>query len=99
MKKRDLEKEGLVGVELKYCEHCGVLWVRERGAGVVYCGECREKVDDLPMPKKKPRKVTLPGTRPSSVAERYGNEPGRREVDQAGFDVDDGDLEAMGGVA
>jgi Zn-finger nucleic acid-binding protein len=24
-----------VGVELKYCEHCGGLWVRERGTGVV----------------------------------------------------------------
>jgi len=33
------EKNGEVRVELKYCEHCGGLWVRERGAGVVYCDQ------------------------------------------------------------
>src|SRR5438445_54904 len=32
-----------VRMELKYCEHCGGLWVREGGAGV-YCEKCRAKV-------------------------------------------------------
>ena len=40
-----------VGVELKYCEHCGGLWVRERGAGV-YCDNCQPKVADLPAAKE-----------------------------------------------
>jgi hypothetical protein len=40
-----------VGVELKYCEHCGGLWVRECGAGV-YCKNCQATVAELPAPKK-----------------------------------------------
>ena len=27
-------------VELKYCEGCGGLWLRPRGAEEVYCPEC-----------------------------------------------------------
>ena len=41
-------------VELKYCEHCGGLWVRESGAGV-YCAKCEPKVADLPIAKKSRR--------------------------------------------
>src|SRR5579864_5744103 len=48
-----------VGVELKYCEHCGGLWVRECGAGV-YCKRCRTKVADLPTTAKKERGPSLP---------------------------------------
>src|SRR5438445_79638 len=36
-------KENNMRVELKYCEHCGALWVREGGGGV-YCGKCEPKV-------------------------------------------------------
>ena len=46
-------------VELKYCEHCGGLWVREPGAGV-YCAKCEPKVADLPVPKKRAARVLLP---------------------------------------
>src|SRR5260370_25409871 len=49
-----------VGVELKYCEHCGSLWVRERGAGTVYCDKCQLKVAELPAPKVKPGRLMLP---------------------------------------
>ena len=49
-----------VPVELKYCEHCGGLWVRERGTEVVYCDKCQDKVDELPTPKKRPGRVRLP---------------------------------------
>ena len=49
-----------VRVELKYCEHCGGLWVRERGAGVVYCARCRAQLEEMPMRKKKPGRVRLP---------------------------------------
>ena len=79
-----------VRVELKYCEHCGGLWVREGGAGV-YCPKCLPKVEDLPAPKgrvvprKKPGKVMLPvGRRP--------------ELKEAGFEIADLDAVA-GGVA
>jgi ribosomal protein L37AE/L43A len=59
--------EGLVRVELKYCEHCGGLWVRESGAGVAYCSNCQPKIADLPIPKKKPGRVSLPVGRRSRI--------------------------------
>jgi hypothetical protein len=51
------EESSLLRMELKYCEHCGGLWMRECGAGVVYCENCQPKVADLPLPKKKPSRV------------------------------------------
>lgn len=79
-------KEHRVRVELKYCEHCGALWVREGGGGV-YCEKCLPKVADLPVPKKSSGRVTLPVQRHSVVDDV------RRE------DTDDDDLEAAGGAA
>jgi len=82
-------KSNEVGVELKYCEHCGGLWVRERGAGTVYCEKCQPKVADLPAPKLKRSRLTLP-VRPPTTVEDYGFD----------LDVEDcRDLEAAGGVA
>jgi len=81
-------KKESVGVELKYCEHCGGLWVRERGSGIVYCEKCQPKVADLPIPRRR-RKVTLP-VAPDSIVSRY-----RRQGDEEGAP----DLEAVGGVA
>lgn len=83
------DKKGEVRVELKYCEHCGGLWVRERGAGVVYCHSCLPKVADLPIPRKKPTSVTLP-VRPHSAVEEYAFEIG---------DEDGTDFEAAAGGA
>ncbi len=87
MKSRNGEVKKEVGVELKYCEHCGGLWVRERGAGV-YCNHCQPKVADLPAPKK-PSRLSLP-VRPHTVVEDY-------ELD---LDVEDlSDFDAAGGAA
>jgi len=80
-------EDGLVKMELKYCEHCGGLWVREGGAGV-YCAKCIPKVAELPVPKKKPGRVRLPSG-PRSLAEEYGES----------LPNDESELEAMGGVA
>jgi hypothetical protein len=84
--KRDNE----VGLELKYCEHCGGLYVRERGIGV-YCRRCESQVADLPKATPKRIRIILP-VLPQSVVEDF----------DFGFeiDVDDsGDFEAAGGVA
>ena len=59
-----------VRMELKYCEHCGSLWIRERGAGVVYCDNCQPKIADLPVPKKPAARVILP-VRPHAAVEDY----------------------------
>lgn len=82
-------QNGMVRMELKYCEHCGGLWVREPGSGVVYCDKCAPKVADLPAPKKKPQRMKLP-VRPRTLVEEYERER---------FDEDASDLEAVGGVA
>jgi len=77
-----------VGVELKYCEHCGGLWVRERGAGV-YCNSCQNKVADLPAAKKQRGRIVLP-VRPHTAVEDYE------------FEIEMDDLtnfEAAGGLA
>ena len=76
-----------VGVELKYCEHCGGLWVRECGTEEVYCERCQPKVAELPLPKKKPARIILPKQK-CSVAQKY-----RRTVEEPE------ELEAVGGVA
>jgi ribosomal protein L37AE/L43A len=78
-----------VRVELKYCEHCGSLWVRERGAGVVYCDNCRPKVADLPIPKKQSGRIVLP-VRPHTAVEDY-----EFEID----DDEETDFEAAAGGA
>jgi hypothetical protein len=78
-------KSGEVRVELKYCEHCGGLWVRERGAGVVYCEKCQGQLEEMPMRKKKPGSVRLP----VGPEREYGVK----------FQEEAPDLDAVGGVA
>ena len=74
-------------VELKYCEHCGGLWVRQGGAGV-YCEKCQPKIADLPIPKRQ-RRAKLP-VGPRTVVEKYD-----AVIEQGGVR----DLEAVEGVA
>jgi len=89
MKRREGKEKNDVRVELKYCEHCGSLWVRESGAGTVYCEKCQPKVADLPAPRKRPSRAVLP-VRPHTAVEDYAVE----------IDIDEpGDFEAVGGVA
>ena len=83
--RRDRENE--TRVELKYCEHCGGLWVREGGAGV-YCEKCQPKIADLPIPRKH-RRPKLP-VGPRTVVESY-----EAVIQQDGVR----ELEGMGGVA
>jgi len=91
IRNRKDEHKDEVRMELKYCEHCGGLWVRECGAGVVYCENCQAKVADLPIPKKKPRRPSLPVGR-STLVEEYDPDIG----DARDAEID---LEAVGGAA
>ncbi len=75
-----------VRMELKYCEHCGGLWVREGGAGV-YCDRCAPKVADLPTPRaipKRAKKVTLPSGRETMVRDYAFDGPESSDVEAAG---------------
>jgi len=91
--KKDQEGQanGEVGVELKYCEHCGSLWVRVRGAGRVYCDRCEPKVADLPAAKTKARRPILPVRPPTAIEDI--------ELEIQIEDDDSMDFEAVGGAA
>jgi hypothetical protein len=43
-----------IQVELKYCERCGGLWLRRRGADGVYCTSCRVRLAALPDAEEAP---------------------------------------------
>ena len=42
-----------VELELKYCERCGALWLREHGSYEVYCSACIPKVAELPARRRR----------------------------------------------
>jgi hypothetical protein len=46
-------------VELKYCERCGVLWLRDPSTGHVYCDHCRPRMDELPAQRKRRGSIRL----------------------------------------
>ncbi len=37
-----------VRMELKYCERCGGLWLREHASGMAFCGGCELKLAGMP---------------------------------------------------
>ena len=49
----EVHDDGLVPVELKYCERCGALWFRSGGEEEVYCPSCVPKMAEFPEPKRK----------------------------------------------
>lgn len=40
--------EATVGLELKYCEQCGGLWLRRRGSEECYCAVCARFLEEMP---------------------------------------------------
>ncbi len=43
----------LVPMELKYCERCGGLWLREKEGNEIYCPKCVPEMAELPQPRRK----------------------------------------------
>lgn len=68
--KRDDDRENEVRVELKYCERCGMLWMRECGSGLTFCNSCQPQVSELPILKKRPQSVKQ-GKQRRSVMDDY----------------------------
>jgi hypothetical protein len=63
---RNDARNNYVRMELKYCERCGGLWLRECGSGLIYCVGCESEVSELPILKKRPQTVILAvGRRPA----------------------------------
>jgi len=90
MQSNQKDKNKAVRKELKYREHCGGLWVRECGAGVVYRENCQPRVADLPIPKKKQGRIKMP-VRAHTQVEDYSVE--------RWDDNEELESEAAGGVA
>jgi hypothetical protein len=56
-----IEDPVVIQLELKYCERCGALWLRLRGAQQVYCAPCDLEMLDLPSPRRATSRPRLPG--------------------------------------
>jgi hypothetical protein len=105
MKRNRKDSEKTVRLELKYCEHCGGLWLRECGAGVVYCVNCLPRIAELPPARKNEKeRITLP-IRGRTVVDGMNfdltndstNEDELEEDD--GLDIDGMSWDAAGGAA
>jgi hypothetical protein len=101
MKRNRKDNEKTVRLELKYCEHCGGLWLRECGAGVVYCVNCLPRIAELPAPRKSEKERIILPVRGRTVVDGMNfdltNEDGLDEDD--GLDIDGMSWDATGGAA
>jgi len=50
----------IVHLELKYCEHCGGLWLRQKGNAEIYCAACIPYVAQLANSSERGRRPRLP---------------------------------------
>lgn len=90
-------------VELKYCEGCGGLGIRECGGGQVYCNDCLRKIAELPVSKTPSRRPTLPVGKRSTLGDCAGprqadsNHADSNQPDSDGTNSED--LDAMAAAA
>jgi Zn-finger nucleic acid-binding protein len=64
MEVEDLE---VIELELKYCERCGGLWLRLRGAQEVFCAPCVVKTGELPISRKRKNWQRLPANHKTEI--------------------------------
>jgi hypothetical protein len=57
-----MKSEGLeiIQLELKYCERCGRLWLRQRDTGGVYCEECTSEIPNFSLCGRRTSRPHLP---------------------------------------
>lgn len=55
------EASGTVRVELKYCERCGKLWLREQSTGKVHCALCTSEMVNFLLCSRTFGRPALPG--------------------------------------
>jgi hypothetical protein len=56
----EIDQCEIIQLELKYCERCGGLWMRERGSELRYCPPCASQLALYPVPRKRGPKARLP---------------------------------------
>jgi len=57
----------VIQLELKYCERCGGLWMRECGSENRYCGSCALQIAEYPTPRRRGPKPGLSRNRKYEV--------------------------------
>jgi hypothetical protein len=70
-----IEDPEMIQLELKYCERCGALWLRLKGAQANYCAPCDLEILDLPSPRKATTRPRLPGNHKSEGKAKSGEAP------------------------
>ena len=56
----DMEGPEIIQLELKYCERCGGLWLRQRDSGEAYCPPCAVAMREIFPSSRKPGRPRLP---------------------------------------
>ena len=71
----------VIQLELKYCERCGGLWLREQGSSMVYCIGCAAQFSGFASSRKALPRVCLP---PSDDAHSEGDRESQLFWDRGG---------------
>lgn len=56
----EFEDVEIVQLELKYCEYCGGLWLRPKGAVEIYCAACIPYVAQFAFSRERRSRPRLP---------------------------------------
>ena len=56
----EIEELEITQLELKYCERCGRLWLRQRDTGRVYCEACTTEIPNFPLCGRRISRPHLP---------------------------------------
>jgi hypothetical protein len=78
----------VVHLELKYCERCGSLWLREADSRGIYCERCEAAVDRM-----------APSTRHRNTARVPGSEYGAQLPPGGAMDINASDEDATGDLS
>jgi hypothetical protein len=76
----EIENWEITRLELKYCERCGGLWFRRRGAGEVYCARCTHEIPDFPFFSRRISRPRLPTNGKFEIESQFGTANGSREA-------------------
>jgi hypothetical protein len=67
----EIEGWDIIRLELKYCERCGGLWLRERGTGRVYCAVCTSEMSNYSLCSRNLSRPRLPSNRSLTLEGRH----------------------------
>ena len=69
----EIEDWEITRLELKYCERCGGLWLRQRGTGNVYCASCASEMPHFPLCGRRNSRPHLPTNGKFVIESRMGD--------------------------